>query len=244
MRFQTHRRPETVGVKMARTIWRPAVSGTVLLLMACSEASATYVGDRYFVSTLVTTVPTPADFANIPHVVVLPEVGETRETDVPFTFSKLITKDWSILFTETLRSIDDAGDTRTGFDDLVIGTQYVLYSNDVHQSILAVGGTAALGGTGSSEIDAAAFSTFTPTIYLGKGFGDLPDSLGWLQPVTITANLGVALPTSDATTTAGSRPSIRMSWIGASRSNTRCSPMSKGMVSVILWAWCRWWKSR
>ena len=188
---------------MARAIWRSAVSGTAMLLMACSEASATYVGDRYFVSTLATTVPTPADFANVPHVVVLPEVGETRETDLPFTFSKLITKEWSILFTETFRSIDDAGDTRSGFDDLVIGTQYQLITDPVHQFVFTVGGTAALGGTGSSHIDAAEFSTFTPTIYWGKGFGDLPDTLGWLQPVTITGNLAVALPTDNSTATGG-----------------------------------------
>lgn len=185
---------------MARTMWRPAVSGFLFSLVACSEASATYIGDRFFPSTLATAVPTPADFVDIPHVVLLPEIGDTREVDFPVTYSKLITKDWSVLFTDTFRVIDPANtNTRTGFDNLVIGTQYQLYTNPEHQFVFTVGGTAALGGTGSSDI-APSFSTLTPTIYIGKGFGDLPDS--WLQPVNLTANLGVALPT-DSTTMIG-----------------------------------------
>jgi hypothetical protein len=183
-----------------------AVPGFLFSLVACSEASAAYVGDRYFVSTLATVVPTPADFANIPNVVLLPEVGPlvpgvpgTREVQLPFTYSKLITKDWSIFFTETFRNIEQTT-TRSGFDNLVIGTQYEAYSNAEHQFVVTIGGTAAIGGTGSPDI-AAEFSTLTPTLYLGKGFGDLPDSLDWLRPLTLSANLAVAIPTEETTLT-------------------------------------------
>jgi hypothetical protein len=36
-------------------------------------------------------------------------------------------------------------------------------------------------------------------IFIGKGFGDLPDSMAWLRPVIVTANLGVALTTQSTT---------------------------------------------
>jgi len=75
--------------------------------------------------------------------------------------------------------------TRSGFDNFVIGTQYHLYVNPEHQFIFTVGGTAAIGGTGSSQV-ANSFSTLTPTAYIGKGFGDLPDSMAWLRPVNFT----------------------------------------------------------
>src|SRR6266446_3412119 len=183
---------------MACTAWRTAVPGFLLLLATCSEVSAAYVGDRFFPSTLATTVPTPADFYNPPYFVKLPDTSTTpsvREFDVPTTYSRLITKDWSVFFTETFRSIEEANrGTRSGFDNFVIGTQYQLYTNPEHQFVFTVGGTAAIGGTGTPGI-ASSLSTLTPTIYIGKGFGDLPDSVAWLRPLTISATAAVAVPT-------------------------------------------------
>lgn len=168
-------------------------------LVACSEASASYVGDRFFPSTLATVVPTPADFVNFPQLMQLPDTG-SREIDFPFSYSKLITPDWSVSFTANYRMVDRGG-TRSGFDDWVLGTQYEVYSNAEHEFVFSAGGTLALGGTGSSDIGAKSFSTLTPTLYVGKGFGDLSDSLAWLRPVNVTATLGVALPTESTTLT-------------------------------------------
>src|ERR1700730_13424480 len=186
---------------MLRTAWRTAVPGFLLLLVTCSEASAAYVGDRFFPSTLATTVPTPADFYNPPYFVKLPDTATTHEIDIPSTYSRLVTKDWAVFFTETFRILDVANRGRlSGFDNLVIGTQYQLYTNPEHQFVVTVGGTAAIGGTGAPGI-ASSFSTLTPTIYIGKGFGDLPDSVAWLRPLTISATAAVAVPTESSTVT-------------------------------------------
>src|SRR3984893_11299936 len=187
---------------MACTAWRAAaVPGFLLLLATCSEASAAYVGDRFFPSTLATTVPTPADFYNPPYFVKLPDTATTHEIDIPSTYSRLVTKDWGVFFTETFRILDVANKGRlSGFDNLVIGTQYQLYTNPEHQFVFTVGGTAAIGGTGAPGI-ASSFSTLTPTIYIGKGFGDLPDSVAWLRPLTISATAAVAVPTESSTLT-------------------------------------------
>src|ERR1700686_715374 len=189
---------------MACIAWRTIIPGFLLLLATCSEGWAAYVGDRYFPSTLATTVPTAADFYNPPYFVWLPDTATTpttHEIDIPTTYSRLVTRDLAVFFTETFRILDDANrGTRTGFDNLVIGAQYQLYTNPEHQFIFTVGGTAAIGGTGSSNI-ANSFSTLTPTVFIGKGFGDLPDSMAWLRPVNVTANLGVAVPTQSSTLT-------------------------------------------
>src|SRR3979490_1545342 len=193
---------------MACTAWRTtAVPGFLLLLATGSEVSAGYVGDRFFPSTLATTVPTPADFYNPPYFVKLPDTATTHEIDIPTTYSRLVTKDWSVFFTETFRILDVANKGRlSGFDNLVIGTQYQLYTNPEHQFVFTVGGTAAIGGTGSPGI-AASFSTLTPTVYIGKGFGDLPDSLAWLRPLTVSSTVAVAVPT--ASTSLGTIDSLR-----------------------------------
>lgn len=183
---------------MANRTWL-AVPSVLISLAACSEASAAYVGDRFFPSTLATVVPTPADFVNFPQLVQLPD-NASRELDFPFTYSKLITPDWSVSFTENYRIVDQAS-RRAGFDNLVLGTQYELYSNPEHEFVFSAGGTVALGGTGSSDIGAKSFSTLTPTVYMGKGFDDLSGSMAWLRPINVTATLGVALPTQSTTVT-------------------------------------------
>src|SRR3981189_1746177 len=195
---------------MAFTAWRTAIPGFLFLLATCSEVSAAYVGDRFFPSTLATTVPTPADFYNPPYFVKLPDTSATpsiREIDIPTTYSRLVTRDLSVFFTETFRILEDANrGTRTGFDNLVIGAQYQLYTNPEHQFVLTVGGTAAIGGTGATGI-ASSFSTLTPTVYIGKGFGDLPDSMAWLRPLTVSGTVAVAVPT--ASTSLGTIDSLR-----------------------------------
>src|ERR1700716_233939 len=176
---------------------RAAVSGIMFARAACAQAAAPWVGDRYFPWTLATTVPTPADFLNPPNLVVLPRTGTTpsiREIDIPTTFSKLITPDWALTFTETYRILEQANaPKRQGFDNFVLGTQYEAYANAEHQFVVTLAGTAAFGGTGSSDV-ANSFSTFTPAIQMGKGFGDLPNSMAWLRPVNMTSNVGEALP--------------------------------------------------
>src|SRR3984893_8385888 len=156
---------------MARIAWRTAVPGFLLLLATCSEGSAAYVGGRFFPSTLATTVPTPADFYKPPYFVLLPGTAtapSTREIDIPTTYSRLVTKDLAVFFTETFRVIEDANrGTRSGFDNLVIGMQYQLYTNPEHQFVVTVGGTAAVGGTGAPGI-ASTFSTLTHSGYIGS----------------------------------------------------------------------------
>src|ERR1700686_5404662 len=155
---------------MACIAWRTIIPGFLLLLATCSEGWAAYVGDRYFPSTLATTVPTAADFYNPPYFMRLPDTATTpttHEIDIPTTYSRLVTRDLAVFFTETFRIQEDANrGTRTGFEDFVIGAQYQLYTNAEHQFVFTVGGTAALGGSGSSNI-ANSFSTLTPTVFIG-----------------------------------------------------------------------------
>lgn len=191
---------------MARTSCGPAITGFLCLIATCSPGSAAYVGDRFFPSTLSTVVPTPADFYKPPYFVKLPDTATTREIDIPTTYSRLVTKDLAVTFTETFRVIEEANKgTRSGFDSFVIGAQYALYTNPEHQFIFTVGGTAAIGGTGTPGT-ASPFSTLTPTVYIGKGFGDLPDSMAWLRPLMMTATAAVAVPTDSTSLIATTLP--------------------------------------
>jgi hypothetical protein len=58
-----------------------------------------------------------------------------------------------------------------------------------------------VGGTGSRSVGADSFSTWTPGIFFGKGFGDLPPDLRFLKPLAVTGQVGIAIPTSASTRT-------------------------------------------
>jgi len=53
--------------------------------------------------------------------------------------------------------------------------------------------------TGSGAVDAESFTTLTPTLFLGQGFGFLPESMRLLKPFAVTAQLGYAIPTQSST---------------------------------------------
>ena len=47
---------------------------------------------------------------------------------------------------------------------------------------------------GSKALGVDSFTTYTPTVYFGKGFGDLPDALKYLKPIALTGTVGVSIP--------------------------------------------------
>ena len=83
-----------------------------------------------------------------------------------------------------------------GFDNLSIGSKYEFFENDEHEAVVSLGLGVDVGGTGSKEMGADTFSTWTPGIFFGKGFGDLPTELRFLKPFALTGQLGIAIPTS------------------------------------------------
>src|SRR5690242_18956482 len=70
-----------------------------------------------------------------------------------------------------------------------------------HEFVMSAGLSIEWGGTGSRLVGAESISTYTPTVWLGKGFGDLPESMKWLRPLAITGQFGYAIPASAAIST-------------------------------------------
>jgi hypothetical protein len=79
--------------------------------------------------------------------------------------------------------------------------KYQFFENDEHESIISLGLGAEVGGTGSKRVGADTFSTWTPALFFGKGFGDLPQGVALVRPLAITGVISVAIPTSASTRT-------------------------------------------
>ncbi len=154
-----------------------------------------FVGDRFFPATIQTDDPFAVDELALPTIQLFNNPGDgggpkVREIDISSSFTKEIFPKFALGITETyVNQRPSGGPSVTGFDNLSLSPKYEVWQNNPHEFIFAVGGDIDLGGTGSKAI-ANSYSTYTPTLYYGKGFGDLPDSLKYLKPFALTGTLG------------------------------------------------------
>ena len=164
-----------------------------------------FAGARFFPATLSTEDPFTADELSLPTISTIrtPDDGGTRETDLSMEIAKRITPNFALAFGETFSALSPPdGETVSGFGNLELGAKYQILESDTHETIVSLGLEAEVGGTGSSSVDADSFSTWTPGILFGKGFGDLPEGFRFLKPFALTGMAGLAIPTSASTRSA------------------------------------------
>jgi hypothetical protein len=190
-------------LSIARAIVRTALPVipvlTVLLISTDNAFSHGFAGARFFPATLSTDDPFVNDELSLPTVssIVTPDEGGTRETEISADIAKRITPNFGIEIGETFLVLKQRGErSESGFGNLELGAKYEFFENDEHEVILSLGGGVEVGGTGGKTIGADTFSTWTPVLFFGKGFGDLPGELSFLEPLALTGVLGVAIPTS------------------------------------------------
>ena len=161
-----------------------------------------FAGARFFPATLSTDDPFVADEFSMPTIssIVTPDDGGKRDTEISSDIALRITPNWDIEFGETFITLNPSqGKAVNGFDNLSIGSKYEFFENDEHEAVASLGLDVDVGGTGSKEVRADTFSTWTPGIFFGKGFGDLPEALRFLKPLALTGQVGIAIPTSAST---------------------------------------------
>jgi len=165
------------------------------------------VGNRMFPATLAIDDPGVADELSLPTVSFF-KTGDdpsVRQRDISGEYSKLITEDFAVSFSPTYSKIYAPGRPNmtgaSGFQNFETTFKYRAYKNAEHEFVLSVGLNIEWGGSGAQDVGADRFTTYTPTLYFGKGFGDLPSSLGWARPFAITGQVGYAIPSSNATVT-------------------------------------------
>ena len=180
-----------------------------LLICAACQFGATsrayahgFAGARFFPATLSTDDPFVSDELSLPTVSTIrtPENGGTRETDISVDISKRITPEFAIGIGDTFTALNPhEGPAVSGFGNLELSGKYQLLKNGVHEAIVSIGLGVEVGGTGGRSVGADSFSTWTPGIFFGKGFGDLPTELAFLKPFALTGQIGIAIPTSAST---------------------------------------------
>lgn len=196
------RNPFTTPRRALSVALAPAIAGLLSIALAPSCASAhAVVGDRVFPATMAVDDPGVSDEFNTTfgHIKTPNDDGDDMNVNtVSYEWDKLITK--NLAFSVSSQYVNQnapGGGSARGWDNLTVGAKYLVYANARHEFMASVGLAAEIGGTGARSI-ANSFSTFTPTFYFGKGFGDLPASLGYLRPFAITGEIGPNITTASS----------------------------------------------
>jgi hypothetical protein len=156
------------------------------------------IGNRFFPPTLATDDPFATDELALPEISYVRNAGPASdEFGTGFEFDKEILPGFSLGVSDAYISQKGIGHNSSsyGWANLDLTAKYQVWQSEEHEAIVSIGLEANIGKTGGRDTSDT-FSTVTSNLYLGKGFGDLPDSLSVLQPIAVTSVIGEDFPTS------------------------------------------------
>jgi hypothetical protein len=192
---------------MNHHVFSTTMLAVMLALLPVSEGCAHgFAGKRFFPATIQTDDPFVADELSLPTVSTFQnpasdDTSKTRETDVGVSIAKRITPNFGIELVDTHQRLVPEGDVaQKGFGNLEATLKYQLVTDAARETIFSFGLSSEIGRTGSKAIGSDSFSTFTPTLWYGKGFGDMFDDRPMLKPFAFTGVIGVSFPSSSGTT--------------------------------------------
>ena len=187
----------SLSLNTTPSVWSMRILSIALLFVFLVPASSWahgFAGKRFFPTTFQIDDPFISDEFSIlfNHI----KEPDARTTEVEIEYSKRIIPNLGISIGESYRHQDFEGDgSASGFGNLELGVKYQFLTSVEHETILSVGTNIEVGGTGARGVEADSFSTISPALFFGKGFGDLPESVGFLRPFAITGVIGPNFPT-------------------------------------------------
>ena len=194
-------------------------------------------GPRVFPVTLTIDDPGVADEASIPTFSVQRQSadggpGATWQYNVAAEYDKRITNNLGIgiNYGYTVQSTQH-DKTRTGFQDINVTLKYQTFVNGEHEAIISLGVIREFGRTGTAHIGADEYGSTTPTVYFGKGMGDIPVPL--LRPFAVTGTFGYTVADKELKAIGQPAPSMAgVTGIAAQQFNTGYANRWTGGLSL------------
>src|ERR1700733_4984268 len=186
---------------MSRYMSLSLTLASLIALASTPDAFAhCFVGARFFPATLATDDPCVADEMSLPTVSwsKTADMPPGVEWDISGELSKRITENFGVSIGETWTQIRQPdGSLMSGFQNLETTFQYQLLKDRSRELALKAGLIVEWGNTGAVNSGlGTSYSLVTPTLFFGKGFGELPESLSWARPLALTGQVGYQMPTS------------------------------------------------
>jgi hypothetical protein len=153
------------------------------------------VGKRFFPAGIVVDDPFPADELTLasPSSIKGPD---GKETAVGFEVQKRLSPNLGLAIEDEYISIkpeDPADPTLKGFSNPEFSLIYSMFRSPDHEYIASTSVSVSPGGIGKEGIRED-ISHIEPAFMVGRGLGDLPDSLGFLKPIGIVGRISADVP--------------------------------------------------
>ncbi len=170
---------------------------TISLFSPCAPAAGHGVaGNRFFPATIATDDPAVAEELSLPTVSWIKDADGAHVLSLSGEYAKRITERFGVSFEESWsRNLPPGASDQYGFDNLGTSFKYQFLTSAEHETILSAGVDIDWGATGTAHSGAERFTTLTPTVFFGKGMGDLPERMALVKPLAITGLIGYAIPT-------------------------------------------------
>ena len=163
--------------------------GAVLAGVAGSSARAGDAGKRDFPATLAVDEPqVESEFT--PALAHYGNATAARETDFEAELSVKATPTLSVILHPAFTVLRPGG---SGFQNFGAAIKYQFVDGTEREFIVSAALETEFGGTGSARVGAEPYTTLAPTIFFGKGAGDLPAD--WAKPLAVTGQAGLVVPT-------------------------------------------------
>jgi hypothetical protein len=164
-----------------------------ILAWPASSWAHGFAGQRFFPTTFQVDDPFISDEFSV--LINRVKGPDAKTTQIDFDYAKRILPNFGVEVHEAYLHLSaEDGSSANGWDNLGIGAKWQFLTNAEHELILSAGTDFDIEGTGAHQI-AESFTTISPALFFGKGFGDLPPSAGFFRPFAITGVVGPSFPT-------------------------------------------------
>ncbi len=152
-------------------------------------------GDRVFPVTLTFDDPGTADEATLPQFTWQPTAGGGANSALQWEYDKTITPNTAIILNHGWNMLTPGmgQKAQTGFENVFLTAKWQAITDAEHEFVVSLGVIRAFGGGYTAANVGGDYAGATsPTVYFGKGLGDLP--IGLLRPLAVTGELSYWIP--------------------------------------------------
>jgi len=170
------------------------IAAALALAFAPPAYAHVVAGDRTFPVTLTFDDPGVGDEATLPQLIWQRSAGPTDDYQVQWEWDKTITPTTALIYNHGFDFLHAPGSKpNNGFENVVITGKWQAYTLPEHEFVVSFGVIREFSGNVSTQnIGGDQYGATAPTLYFGKGLGDLP--IGVFRPFAVTGELSYVLP--------------------------------------------------